>query len=68
MGTDVGTGPLAPQMTWIKVLWESMTWRDFDFLTQRRLCRLLMPQVIRNENPVYYDPPSTLVMDSKRFV
>ena len=24
-----------------------------------------MPQVIRNENPAFYDPPSTLVMDSK---
>ena len=24
-----------------------------------------MPQVIRNENPAYYDPQSTLVMDSK---
>ena len=24
-----------------------------------------MPHVIRNENPAYYDPESTLVMDSK---
>ena len=24
------------EMTWIKALWESMTWRDFDILTQRR--------------------------------
>ena len=56
------------EMTWIKALWESMTWRDFDFLTQRRSSRLLktmMPHVIRNENPAYYDPGSTLVMDSK---
>ena len=36
-------------MTWIKALWESMTWRDFDILTQRRSSRLresLMPHVI----------------------
>ena len=47
---------------------ESMTWRDFDILTQRRSSRALktmMPHVIRNENPAYYDPESTLVMDSK---
>ena len=25
----------------------------------------MMPHVIRNENPAYYDPESTLVMDSK---
>ena len=45
-----------------------MTWRDFDILTQRRSSRPLktmMPHVIRNENPAYYDPESTLVMDSK---
>ena len=56
------------EMTWIKALWESMTWRDFDILTQRRSSRPLktmMPHVIRNENPAYYDPESTLVMDSK---
>ena len=56
------------EMTWIKALWESMTWRDFDIPTQRRSSRPLknmMPHVIRNENPAYYDPESTLVMDSK---
>ena len=56
------------EMTWIKALWESMTWRDFDLLTQRRSSRplkSLMPHVIRNKNPNYYDPVSTLVMDSK---
>ena len=56
------------EMTWIKALWESMTWRDVDILTQRRSSRPLktmMPHVIRNENPAYYDPESTLVMDSK---
>ena len=56
------------EMTWIKALWESMTWRDFDILTQRRSSRPLktmMPHVIRNENAAYYDPESTLVMDSK---
>ena len=56
------------EMTWIKALWESMTWRDFDILTQRRSSRPLktmMPHVIRNENPAYYDPESTLVMDCK---
>ena len=56
------------EMTWIKALWESMTWRDFDILTQRRSSRPLktmMPHVIRNENPAHYDPESTLVMDSK---
>ena len=45
-----------------------MTWKDFDILTQRRSSRPLntmMPHVIRNENPAYYDPESTLVMDSK---
>ena len=25
----------------------------------------MMPHVILNENPAYYDPESTLVMDSK---
>ena len=56
------------EMTCIKALWESMTWKDFDILTQRRSSRPLkttMPHVIRNENPAYYDPESTLVMDSK---
>ena len=56
------------KMTWIKALWESMTWRDFDLLPQRRSSRplkSLRAQVIRNENPNYNDPESTLVMDSK---
>ena len=56
------------EMTWIKALWDSMTWRYFDILTQRRSSRPLktmMPHVIRNENPAYYDHESTLVMDSK---
>ena len=56
------------EMTWIKALWESMTWKDFDILTQRRSSRPLkttMPHVIGNENPAYYDPESTLVMDSE---
>ena len=55
-------------LTWMKALWDSMTWRDFDLLTQRRSSRLLkslMPHVIRNENPDYYDPESTLVMEPK---
>ena len=45
-----------------------MTWRDFDILTQRRSSRplgVMVPHVILNENPAYYDPESTLVMDSK---
>ena len=45
-----------------------MSWRDFDILTQRRSSRFLqslLPHVIRNENPAYYDPESTLVVDSK---
>ena len=29
------------EMTWIIALWESMTWRDFDILTQRRSSRPL---------------------------
>ena len=29
------------------------------------LLKTMMPHVIRNENSVYYDPESTLVMDSK---
>ena len=40
------------EMTWIKALWESMTWKDFDILTQRRSSRPLktmMQHVIRNE-------------------
>ena len=56
------------EVTWIKALWASMTWRDFDILTQRRSSRPLknmMPHVIRNENPAYYDLESTPVMDSK---
>ena len=47
------------EMTWIKALWDSMTWKDFDNLTQRRSSRPLktmMPHMIRNENPAYYDP------------
>ena len=55
-------------MTGIKASWESMTWKDFDNLTQRRSSgplKTMMPHVIRNENPAYYDPESTLVMDSK---
>ena len=37
-------------------------------LTQRRSSRPLktmMPHVIRNENPAYYDPESTLVVETK---
>ena len=55
------------EMTWIKAWWESMTWKDFDILTQRRSSRPLktmMPHVIRNENRAYCDLESTLVMDS----
>ena len=40
------------EMTWIKALWESMTWKNFDILTQRRSSRpfkTMMPHVIRNE-------------------
>ena len=58
----------AVEMTWIKALWDSMIWRDFYILTQRRSSRPLktmMPHVIRNENPAFYHPESTLVMDSK---
>ena len=57
------------EMTWIRALWESMTWKGFDILTQRRSSRLLktmMPHVIRNANPACYDLESTLAMDSKR--
>ena len=56
------------EMIWIKAMWESMTCRYFDILTQRRSSRPLknmMPLVIRNENPAYFDLDSTLVMDSK---
>ena len=56
------------EMTWIKALWESMTWRDFDILTQRRSSsplKSVMPHVIRNEHPDFCDPESTLVVDSK---
>ena len=56
------------EMTWNKALLESVTWRDFDILTQRKKSKPpknLMPHVIRNENRNYYDPENTLVMDSK---
>ena len=34
-------------MTWIKALWESMTWKDFDILTQRRsTSQNMVPHVI----------------------
>ena len=36
------------EMTWIKALWESMTWKDFDILTQRRSShplKTMMPHV-----------------------
>ena len=55
------------EMSLIKSLLESVTWRDVDILTQRRSSRHiknLMPHVIHNENSNYYDPESTLVMDS----
>ena len=45
-----------------------MIWKESDILTQGRPSRPLktmMPRVIRNENLAYYDPESTLVMDSK---
>ena len=38
------------EMTWIRALWESMTWRDLDILTQRRSrkpLKNLTPHVIR---------------------
>ena len=58
------------EMAWIKALWESMTWRDFNLLTQRRDTQhrkgtLTMPFVVRDPNPSWTDPESTLVMDSK---
>ena len=56
------------EMTWIKALWESMTWKVFDILTQRRSSRPLktmMPHVIRDANPACYDPESTFDMDLK---
>ena len=65
--TDAASSAVV-EMTWIKALWESTKWRDFEILTQRRSSRPLktmMPHVIRNENPAYYDPESTLVMDSQ---
>ena len=57
------------EMTRTEALWESVTWRDFDILTQRRSSKplkKLMPHVIRNENPNFYDPESPLVTDSKK--
>ena len=45
------------EMTWIKALWESMTWKDFGILTQGRSSRPL-------KTMTYHDPESTLVMDS----
>ena len=51
------------EVTWIKALWESMTWRDFDILTQRRSSRPLktmMLHVIRKENPTPKIQPTTI--------
>ena len=58
------------EMAWIKALWESMTWSDFNLLTQRRDSnrdngKPSMPFVVRDQNPAWNDPESTLVMDSK---
>ena len=36
------------EMTWIKALWESMTWRS------SRPLKTMMPHVIRKENPAHY--------------
>ena len=57
------------EMAWIKALWESMSWTDYNILTQRRDSapsrELVMPYVVRDENPSYTDPESVLIMDSK---
>ena len=57
------------EMAWIKSLWESMVWQDYNVLLQRRDSAapraLAMPYVIRDENPWYTDPEAMLVMDSK---
>ena len=58
------------EMAWIKALWESMTWSDFNLLTQRRDSNReagapSMPFVVRDQNQTWVDPESTLVMDSK---
>ena len=47
-----------------------MTWTDFNLLTQRRdssrdTGKPSMPFVVRDQNPAWNDPESTLVMDSK---
>ena len=56
------------EMAWIKALWESMTWSDFNLLTQRRDSnresgKPSMPFVVRDQNPTKVDPGS--MMDSK---
>ena len=57
------------ELAWMKALWESMSWKDYSLLTQRRLQlsegRQGMPHVVRQENPSFRDPESTIVMDSK---
>ena len=64
------TSSAGVEMAWIKALWESMTWSDFNLLTQRRDSSRssgapIMPSVVRNQNPTWEGPESTLAMDSK---
>ena len=62
-------GYTVTELAWMKALWESMTWKNFNILIQRRDSSTVtdrkMPYVVRDENPDYRDPESTLVMDSK---
>ena len=58
------------EMAWIKAIWESMTWTNFNLLTQRRDSSRssgtpTMPFVVRDQNPTWVDPQSPLVMDPK---
>jgi len=52
----------------MKALLESMTWTDFDIISQRRRSRPLKdpsPQVLKTDRDGYHDPELMLVTDSK---
>ena len=56
------------EMAWVKALWESMTWTDYDLILQRRRSQLPVSQikpVVRSACPVFADPEAILVVDSK---
>ena len=56
------------EMTWVKALWESMAWRDFDILSQRRSSKPLKKSGATcdpQRESKLPRPESTLFTDSK---